>query len=111
QATRPGAMLAVGLGESELAALLPATLSLAAVNGPRACVVAGPTASVEAFATRLGEDGVAVAKLATSHAFHSAAMDEALAGIGAHLRTLNLAPPRCPFISNLSGNWISADEA
>jgi phthiocerol/phenolphthiocerol synthesis type-I polyketide synthase E len=111
QAARPGAMLAVASSEAELSPLLPAALSLAAVNGPRACVVGGPVACVEDFADRLANDGVAVARLATSHAFHSAAMDEALAGFSAYLRTLKLAPPTIPFISNVSGNWISPDEA
>jgi phthiocerol/phenolphthiocerol synthesis type-I polyketide synthase E len=111
QAARPGAMLAVALGEAELSPLLPAALSLAAVNGPRACVVGGPVACIEDFADRLAKDGVAVARLATSHAFHSAAMDEALAGFGAYLRTLKLAPPTIPFVSNVSGNWVAADEA
>ena len=80
QAARPGSMLAVALGETRLRALLPANLSLAAVNGPQACVVAGPAQCTVDFAGRLGKDGVATATLATSHAFHSADMDEALCG-------------------------------
>ena len=111
QVAPPGAMLAVALSEAELAASLPSTLSLAAVNGPHACVVAGPAACVDIFGDRLTKEGVAIARLATSHAFHSAAMDSALPGFGAHLRTLKLAPPKIPFISNITGNWITADEA
>jgi acyl transferase domain-containing protein len=111
QASRPGAMLAVGLGEAELAAVLPDTLSLAAVNGPQACVVSGPTACVAAFADRLRETGLTATRLATSHAFHSDAMDEALVGLAEPMRTLTLGPPRIPFVSNITGNWISAKEA
>ena len=111
QVAPPGAMLAVALSEAELAASLPSTLSLAAVNGPHACVVAGPAACVDIFGDRLTKEGVAIARLATSHAFHSAAMDSALPGFGAYLRTLKLAPPKIPFISNITGNWITADEA
>ena len=110
-AARPGSMLAVGLGETQLRALLPASLSLAAVNGPQACVVAGPAQHVDDFAAGLGKDGPATAKLATSHAFHSADMDDALAGIRAHMRTVELHAPRIPFVSNVHGRWISAHEA
>jgi acyl transferase domain-containing protein len=111
QATRPGAMLAVALSEADVCAALPASLALAAVNGPSASVVAGPAACIEDFAGRLGQQGVAVARLATSHAFHSAAMDDALASLRAYLRTLKLGPPRIPFVSNVSGDWIAVDEA
>ena len=44
QALPAGAMLAVPLSEAEVTPLLSETVSLAAVNGPRLCVVAGPAA-------------------------------------------------------------------
>jgi acyl transferase domain-containing protein len=111
QAAPPGAMLAVGMSETEVSALLPPALSLAAVNGPRACVVAGPPEIIDDFAAQIASGGIPVTKLATSHAFHSAAMDEALTGFLAHLRTVTFAPPKIPFLSNLSGGWISAQQA
>jgi acyl transferase domain-containing protein len=48
-----GAMLVVSLSEDELVARLHGALSLAAINGPGLCVVAGPTDDVERFERRL----------------------------------------------------------
>ena len=48
-----GAMLSVRLGEDEVKGLLNGELSLAAVNGPRLSVVAGPEPAIGALP---GED-------------------------------------------------------
>ncbi|MFP5284748.1 MAG: beta-ketoacyl synthase N-terminal-like domain-containing protein, partial [Thermoanaerobaculia bacterium] len=104
----PGAMLAVPLSESEI--VLSGSLSLAAVNAPRACVVSGTAEDVRAFRERLGE-GVDCRLLHTSHAFHSSMMDPVLEPFTWLLRGMELRPPRIPFVSNRTGAWITADEA
>src|SRR5581483_2680702 len=106
-----GAMLSVPLSEQELAPLLGSRLSLAAVNGPRLCVVSGETDAVAALERALAERQVQARRLRTSHAFHSAMTDPILEPLAARLREVALHPPRVPFISNLSGGWISAEEA
>ncbi len=50
-------MLAVRLPESEVLPLLPATLSIAAVNGPSLCVVAGRFEAIDAFEKLLTSRG------------------------------------------------------
>ncbi|HXM57919.1 MAG TPA: type I polyketide synthase, partial [Candidatus Dormibacteraeota bacterium] len=72
QALPPGAMLAVPLPEAEVVPLLGPGLDLAAVNGPRLCVVAGEEAAVAGLSARLESEGVVGRRLHTSHAFHSA---------------------------------------
>ena len=52
-----GAMLAVLMGENELAAQLPADVTVAAVNGRAQCVVAGGTEAVAAFERALVDAG------------------------------------------------------
>ena len=49
-----GAMLSVRLPENEARPLLDGNLSLAAVNSPAQCVIAGPTDAVEALEKRFG---------------------------------------------------------
>src|SRR5262249_19045834 len=73
-----GAMLAVYLPEQARRPLLSAQLDLAAVNGPAACVVAGPAEAVAELASRLAENGAETRPLHVSHAFHSAMMDAIL---------------------------------
>lgn len=111
QALPAGRMLAVDMAEQRLAALLPAELSIAAVNGPTATVLSGAPEAVERFAERLGRDGVACAPLRTSHAFHSAMMEPMMERFAVELARVRPMPPRLPVISNLSGRILTAAEA
>ncbi|HET7460810.1 MAG TPA: amino acid adenylation domain-containing protein [Longimicrobium sp.] len=111
QALPPGAMLAVPLPEAEVEPLLSGSLSLAAVNGPANCVVSGPGGEVEALEAELAGRGVEARRLRTSHAFHSAMMDPALDAFAAEVRRAGPAAPSIPFLSNLTGDWITAEQA
>src|SRR5436305_5868975 len=106
-------MLSVDLPEDALRARLGAELSLAAVNGDGVCVAAGPVAAIDALAAQLAADEVPVPsrRLHTSHAFHSALMEPALAAFAERVRRVALRPPRLPYLSNLTGDWITAAEA
>jgi phthiocerol/phenolphthiocerol synthesis type-I polyketide synthase E len=111
-----GAMLAVALSEDEIAARLaapglPAGLALAAINGERRVVVAGPPDAVAALARRLAGEGVEARPLHTSHAFHSPAMAAAAAPFRQALARIRLAAPVIRFISNVTGTWIEPAEA
>lgn len=106
-----GAMTAVASSEGELRPLLPSGVELCAVNGPDACVVGGPFEEVERLEARLDERGVAHSRIQTSHAFHSRLMDPALAPFAARLATVRLRPPRLPFVSNVTGTWITESQA
>jgi acyl transferase domain-containing protein/acyl carrier protein len=107
----PGAMLAVQLDEAELTGMLPADLSIAAVNGPQACVVSGPAQLVAGFARELKEDGVSSRQLRTSHAFHSAIMAPMLAAFGDTVAAVPLREPSLPLLSNVTGRWLTPREA
>jgi phthiocerol/phenolphthiocerol synthesis type-I polyketide synthase E len=103
-----GAMLAVPLPEEELRPLLGGDLSLAATNGPHFSVAAGPVAAVDDLERRLAARGVATVRLRTTHAFHSAAMEPAVAALTRAARGIAMRPPRIPWISNVTGTWITA---
>src|SRR5438477_1086362 len=111
QSMPAGAMLAVHLQAAEVRGRLGEGLSLAAVNAPSLCVVSGSVAAVEGLEQELGRGNVPVTRLHTSHAFHSAMMDPTLEPFRQKLRAVKLAPPRLPFVSNLSGTWITDAEA
>jgi acyl transferase domain-containing protein len=106
-----GSMLSVRLPLEKLLSLLPPELSLAAENGPNACVAAGPTMAVEAWRTRLEADGVVARMLQTSHAFHSSMMDPVVAPFESEVSAVKLSAPRLPIVSTLTGTWMSAEEA
>jgi phthiocerol/phenolphthiocerol synthesis type-I polyketide synthase E len=111
QAAPEGAMLAVLQSAAEARVGLDPALTLAAENGPGACVVAGPEPAVAALEARLRDMGVGCARLRTSHAFHTPAMAAAAAAFQETMAGLKLSPPKTPFISNVTGDWISAADA
>src|SRR6185312_1739672 len=112
QGLPPGAMLAVPLPEADVLPLLTGTgLSVAAINRPSLCVVAGPAEAVEELRAGLEARGIEGRPLHTSHAFHSAMMDPILKPFGEWMSNVRLSPPRLPYVSNLTGTWIRAEEA
>jgi acyl transferase domain-containing protein/thioesterase domain-containing protein len=104
-----GSMLAVPLPAAAIK--LPETLSLAAVNNPSMSVVSGPTAEVAAFEESLSRQSIACRRLFTSHAFHSSMMDPILDAFTERLRGVTMIAPTIPYLSNVSGTWITAAEA
>jgi acyl transferase domain-containing protein/acyl carrier protein len=105
-----GAMLAVPLPEAEAARRLTPELSLAAINAPAVCVVAGPVAAVAELEQDLAQEGLLCRRIPTSHAFHSRMM-EPLAGPFLELmRTVELRPPQLPYLANVTGTWARAGE-
>ncbi|MCW5623128.1 MAG: acyltransferase domain-containing protein [Burkholderiales bacterium] len=111
QRCAPGRMMAVMLAESDLRALLPTDLEVAAINGPTQCVVSGPQQAVVAFREALEGRGVVCHALDTSHAFHSAMMAPALDAFAAAVRAVSLQPPQRDVVSNVTGGWLTAAEA
>ena len=82
-------------------------LSVAAVNAPELLVVSGPTGEIKKFETALAEQGQSPRLLHTSHAFHSSMMDAILEEFTATVAEVKLRPPRIPYISNLTGTWLT----
>jgi acyl transferase domain-containing protein/acyl carrier protein len=106
-----GAMLAVSLSAAEVQPLLGQHLSLAANNAPSLCVVSGSCELVDELENQLKAKDVDCRRLHTSHAFHSEMMDFILASFREQVQKINLKPPQIPFVSNVSGKWITAAEA
>ncbi|TCP45029.1 polyene macrolide polyketide synthase [Tamaricihabitans halophyticus] len=104
---RGGAMVSVRATEAEVAPLLTEGVSLAAVNGPEAVVVAGVADEVEAVLARLGERQHT--RLRVSHAFHSPLMAPMLAELRAVVASLSFQQPEIsmPGPVNDPEYWVS----
>ncbi|HEY0735277.1 MAG TPA: beta-ketoacyl synthase N-terminal-like domain-containing protein [Herpetosiphonaceae bacterium] len=111
QALPGGAMLSVSLPAGEVVPMLDRSLSLAASNSPTACVVSGSTPAIDAFEAQLNATGVASRRLHTSHAFHSSMMDSLVKSFAERVSRVKLNRPAIPYISNVTGTWITAAEA
>jgi len=106
-----GAMLAVPLSESEVAPLLNHQLTLSALNGPGISVVGGPTPAVMELQQQLTQEGLACQRLQVVHAFHSNMMSPILESFTETMEGLKLNPPKIPYLSNVTGDWITAEQA
>jgi amino acid adenylation domain-containing protein len=106
-----GAMLSVRLGERQMAEFMRPSLELAAANGPQLVVAAGPNEAIAELEQRLNAAGVVNRRLRTSHAFHSGMMDPVIAPFRELVERVTLNPPAIPFVSSVSGDWITKDEA
>ena len=107
----PGAMVAVALSPDDVAEHLAPGVELSAVNDPGSCVVAGPKDQIRAFTQRLGEHGIPVRRVRATHAFHSSSMDPMLGEFEEFLSRQELRAPHTPLLSNLTGTWMSAEQA
>ena len=106
-----GEMLVVTLGENEVRPLLSEGVSIAAINGPSLCVVSGPEDAVNETERRIMDLGKSCRRLNTSHAFHSQMMDPIIKQFIEKVREIELRSPEIPFISNVTGTWIRAEDA
>lgn len=111
QALPAGAMLAVRQPAADVAPRLPSDLSIATINAPEACVVAGPEAAVDALAQQLEAEGIAHQRLKTSHAFHSAMMEPAVSPFERAVSRVRLSAPTIPIVSGRTGRPLTDAEA
>jgi amino acid adenylation domain-containing protein len=107
----PGEMLGVPLPEEDVRPALGAGLAIAAVNAPSSCVVSGSPAALAEFAQKMAGDGVECRRLHIAVAAHSPMVDPILGEFERFFRTITLRPPTIPVVSNVTGTWLTADEA
>ena len=112
--TAPGAMYALSMPEDDVTDILThfgSKLSLAAKNGPRQHVVAGDIASIDRLESHLKATGKSGRRLVVSRAFHSDLMDPILAAFRDEVATVSLHAPNIPIQSNLTGKWLTDEDA
>ena len=106
-----GSMLSVFLSEKEIQQFLGENLSLAAINAPSICVVSGEKDAIADFKKTLASRNADYRHLETSHAFHSRMMEPILNSFLEHIKKVKLNSPQIPIVSNVTGKWITSDEA
>ncbi|WP_373873107.1 SDR family NAD(P)-dependent oxidoreductase, partial [Actinoplanes palleronii] len=101
-----GVMLAVQASEDEVRAAFP-EVDIAAVNGPRAVVMSGPSSDI----SPLEGYGWKTTRLRTSHAFHSRLMEPMLDDFRAVVTTLTFSEPRLAVASTVEadGDWTDPE--
>ncbi|KZN34710.1 hypothetical protein N480_20725 [Pseudoalteromonas luteoviolacea S2607] len=107
----PGAMLSVMSDAQSLTPYLNEQLDIAACNSPSNTVVAGTKEAIKALQGELKAADISVTRLHVSHAFHSHLTEPVLNEFAEVLAQVQLNAPSTPFVSNLSGTWITAEQA
>ncbi|HWE89605.1 MAG TPA: beta-ketoacyl synthase N-terminal-like domain-containing protein, partial [Pseudonocardiaceae bacterium] len=106
-----GAMAAIQASEAEvLESLADNGVSIAAINGPQATVISGDEPAVAASVDRWRVRGRRTTRLAVSHAFHSAHLDDVLDEFRSVAETLTFHDPRIPIVSNVTGEPATAGQ-
>jgi phthiocerol/phenolphthiocerol synthesis type-I polyketide synthase E len=106
-----GAMLAVPLPEQEVAEYLDDAVSIAAVNDPCTCVLSGSEKAIAKVEARLDKDHLVSRRLASPYAFHSPLMAPVVEPYHELVADVALRAPDIPFVSNITGDWITAEQA
>ncbi|MGH2510744.1 MAG: KR prefix domain-containing protein, partial [Ktedonobacteraceae bacterium] len=70
-----------------------------------------PVEAIELVAATLRAQEIAHRRVETSHAFHSKMLEPLQATLTQLVSGFQLKPPTIPYLSNVTGTWISAEEA
>lgn len=106
-----GAMLAIRFPVDAIGQYLRKGLSLASVNASNLSVISGPKDQIEELKSLLERDSIPSRLLQTSHAFHSAMIEPILPKFIELMEMTRLNAPTIPYVSTLTGRWITESEA
>ncbi|WP_048645962.1 hybrid non-ribosomal peptide synthetase/type I polyketide synthase [Nitratireductor soli] len=105
-----GAMVSVRADAATVALHLCDGVEIAAINAPKLSVISGPFEAMDATCAALDAAGVAYSRLHTSHAFHSAMMDEAARLLEDETSRVTYHPATIPYISCVTGDWQTDEQ-
>ncbi|MGD2089474.1 MAG: amino acid adenylation domain-containing protein [Candidatus Aminicenantes bacterium] len=108
--TPTGAMLSVPLPWEEIKPLLGSNLSIAIDNGP-SCIISGPNRAIDTFEKQMNKKKYLCMRVQTSHAIHSMMMEPILKEYEKVVGQVTLKRPRIPYISNVTGEWLTVEQA
>ncbi len=111
-----GAMAAVFAPATEVAAVVDEhnaasagiDVSVAVDNGAQQ-VISGPAEAIDMILEQFESDGIRVARLRKSPAYHSAMIEPALDGLEASIQDIPFAPPSTTLLSNVTGAAVAPD--
>ncbi|MEU1400354.1 type I polyketide synthase [Micromonospora zamorensis] len=98
-----GGMVSVSAPLGTVEDLLADGVTIAAVNGPSAVVVAGPAEAVDAFLTRCEAAGVRARRVAVDYASHCDAVEPVASELTTALAGITPGPASVPFLSTVTG--------
>jgi acyl transferase domain-containing protein len=105
------ATLSVPLPENELRAVLDGGLEIAAVDGPALCAVSGPASALDLLERTLARRGVRTGRAPISSGSRATGVQQVMAEFRSAVARIELQAPRVPYVSSVTGTWISPEAA
>jgi amino acid adenylation domain-containing protein len=109
QQTEPGVMLSIPLPPKEIEPILDEKISLSIDNGT-SCIVSGTEAAIQGIEATMKKRRCLCMRLTTNRALHSSMMEPILQEFEKQVSQISLKEPKIPYISNLTGDWITIEE-
>lgn len=106
-----GCMLSVSLSEEKVKQYLNDQIALAVVNSPESCVLSGTVNAIDSLIEIFEAEEILCSKLKISLGGHSFLMDPVLEEFRQELEKVEFSPLKIPFVSNLTGELITPEEA
>jgi amino acid adenylation domain-containing protein len=106
-----GCMLSVALTKEQLAPYLGSGHTISVINKVDSLVVSGTADAIGGLQVQLEKDGVDCSEIHIAVAAHSPQVEPILGEFREYLETVTLAEPKIPFVSNVTGTWITPAEA
>ncbi len=111
---RSGNMLVAPLSKAAALSFCHDEVHLAAVNADDLCVLSGAEEPIQTLQRQLEtghlRETSLVRQLKCSHPFHSNLLSDAVLPFQAALKTIVRNAPKIPYLSNLTGDWITESE-
>jgi acyl transferase domain-containing protein/SAM-dependent methyltransferase/acyl carrier protein len=112
RAAAGGSLLGVHLGEDELREFwTEGDVSLAAINSDHSCTLSGPAEAIAEVERRLVRAGATHRRIRFGAAAHSMLLDPILDEYAGALAQVSLRAPEIPYVSNVTGTWITGEQA
>src|SRR6185436_12361709 len=108
--TPPGTMLAVMASEATVRESLIEDAWVAASNSPTQCVLSGTVPAIAAMEASLTARQIETRRFPISGGFHSGLMATVFEPLARAARGVKLGAVQIPYVSNLTGNWVTAND-
>ena len=106
-----GTMLALAASQDQVRPFLVPGAEISVVNGPLSCVVSGTLEAVDQLEEILGREGIEGRRLRLQEAYHCSMLDPILDDFAKDVADVVRNPPQIPVASNISGTWLTDEEA
>ena len=106
-----GSMISVWSSPDELQPYLNDKISVACLNSSALVTLSGRCSDVDALYDELEQNGFSVTKIHAATAGHSDLVEPIIEEFVREVSQMKLSAPTIPYVSNLTGTWITSDQA